>query len=143
MTRPPDHPQVVLVYADGAASADAGTVRRLAERGVLSGEMSGSEFLSGEKSVLPEPENQHRVMVLGDSRRVADPHEIQRQFPQRWRAYIRANYRNLGHVQRVFGVSEKAARNWWNGDTGANGAQVAIAVNEHPVAAPRMLFAAE
>jgi len=32
---------------------------------------------------------------------------------------------------------------WWGGETGANGGYVAIAVNEHPVAAPRMLFAAE
>jgi hypothetical protein len=83
------------------------------------------------------------VLGRGDSIPVYDPHRVHREFPERWQAYIRANYRNLNHVQQVFGVSERTARKWWKGETGANGGHVAIAVNEHPVAAPRMLFAAE
>ncbi|AVO37371.2 hypothetical protein [Pukyongiella litopenaei] len=72
-----------------------------------------------------------------------DPYKVAREFPLRWQAYIRASYRSVGHVVQVFQVTEKTARNWWNGVTGANGAHVAIAVNEHPEQAPLMLFAAE
>jgi hypothetical protein len=83
------------------------------------------------------------ILNRGDSAPVYDLHRVHREFPNRWQAYIRANYRNLNHVQQVFGVSERTARKWWKGETGANGGYVAIAVNEHPVAAPRMLFAVE
>lgn len=74
---------------------------------------------------------------------VHDPDRVHREFPARWSSYIRTNFRDLRHIQQVFGVSERAARKWWNGDGGANGAYVAIAVEAHPIAAPRMLFAAE
>ena len=79
----------------------------------------------------------------GDPVGAYDPHAVQREFPMRWQAYIRANFRNLLHVQQVFGVSETAARKWWNGKGGVNGSYTAIAMREHPVAAQRMLFAAE
>lgn len=72
-----------------------------------------------------------------------DPQKVHREFPERWRSYIRANFRNLRQIQEVFGVSERTARKWWDGETGANGGHVAIAVIEHPVEAPLMLFAAE
>lgn len=75
--------------------------------------------------------------------RRCDPHRVYAEFPARWQAYIRGNFRNLSHVQKVFQVSEKTARNWWDGATGANGRHVAVAVVEHPVEAPQMLFAAE
>lgn len=74
---------------------------------------------------------------------VYDPQKVHREFPERWRAYIRASFRNLNHIQQVFNVSERTARKWWDGETGANGGHVAIAVIEHPVEAPQMLFAAE
>jgi hypothetical protein len=76
-------------------------------------------------------------------RRPFDPHKVHRQFPERWQRYIRAQYRSLAHVCQVFDVSERTARNWWTGQTGAVGGHVAVAVREHPVEAPRMLFAAE
>ena len=72
-----------------------------------------------------------------------DPHRIHRQFPERWSAYIKAHYRTLSEISDAFDVSEKTARNWWTGRTGANGGHVAIAVDRHPVEAPQMLFAAE
>ena len=72
-----------------------------------------------------------------------DPEEIHRSFPMRWQAYIRANFQNVGAVERAFGVSERAARKWWNGETGANGGHVAVAVQRDPETAPQMLFAAE
>ena len=83
------------------------------------------------------------VGQMSDPKARFDPYKVHREFPARWQAYIQANYRNIGHVVQVFQVSEKTARNWWTGATGANGAQVAIAVHEHPEQAPVMLFAAE
>jgi len=72
-----------------------------------------------------------------------DPHRVHRDFPDRWCRYIRAHFTSLRHVCQVFDVSERTARKWWNGETGAVGGHVAVAVQEHPVEAPRMLFAAE
>lgn len=72
-----------------------------------------------------------------------DPYEIAKAFPQRWASYIRANYRSVLHVQRVFQVSERTAYRWWKGDGGANGMHVAIAMAEHPQEAAITLFAAE
>ena len=70
-----------------------------------------------------------------------DPYEVHREFPARWQAYIVANYRNIGHVTSVFGVSERTARNWWKGEFGANGGHVAVAMREHGQIAFQMLFA--
>ena len=70
-----------------------------------------------------------------------DPHKIHREFPGRWQAYILAHYQSLAHVCWVFDVCESTARKWWTGETGANGANVAIAINVHPVEAHEMLFA--
>ena len=72
-----------------------------------------------------------------------DPHRIHREFPARWRAYILAHYSSLEEITKAFQVSEKTARNWWTGATGANGGHVAIAVQEHPEEAIHILFAAE
>jgi hypothetical protein len=74
---------------------------------------------------------------------VFDPHQVHSTFPAKWQAYIRAQYRSLEAIQRDFGVSERTARKWWNGDTGANGGHVAVACILHPKSAPPMLFAAE
>ena len=144
MSNKEQHPRVVYLVQN-----ESGTFTELDTTGLLSGQMSGtepksghksgSEFLSGHKSDRELVDQARRV----DSRTDYDPHAVHRDFPDRWQTYIRANYRHLGHVQQVFGVSERTARKWWNGETGANGGHVAIAVNEHPVSAPRMLFAAE
>ena len=72
-----------------------------------------------------------------------DPYEVARAFPGRWAGYIRGHYSNPLHVQQVFQVSERTAYRWWKGEGGAKGSHVAIAVREHPVEAPQMLFAAE
>jgi hypothetical protein len=150
-----DQPQIVVVYSDGSSYPDADTVKGLADRGLLRGQrfeqMGGqdvgqecrSENVSAQMSDSFPHAAHNAILGRGDSVPVYDPHRVHREFPDRWQAYIRANYRNLNHVQQVFGVSERTARKWWKGETGANGGHVAIAVNEHPVAAPRMLFAAE
>ncbi len=102
-----------------------------------------SENVSGQKSGASPAVAHADILASGGSAPVFNPRRVHEEFPDRWKAYIRVNYRNLSHVQQVFGVSERTARKWWKGETGANGGHVAIAVNEHPVAAPRMLFAAE
>ena len=86
------------------------------------------------------PSVMRRLAKVLDQGPESEPYEIHRQFPARWQAYIVANYRDLQHVQQAFHVSERAARKWWNGDTGCVGGHVAVAVIEHPVEAPRMLF---
>ncbi|MGV6848571.1 MAG: hypothetical protein ACWA5A_09350 [Marinibacterium sp.] len=73
-----------------------------------------------------------------------DPHRVHREFPERWRDYIRAHYgTNYARIMQEFHVSERTARKWCNGEGGCNGGNVAIAVERHPDTAPRMLFAAE
>jgi len=155
MKEPSDQPQIVVVYSDGSSYPDAATVRGLADRGLLrgqrfeqkggqsTGQMGHSENVSAQKSARASHGGHSVFAGRVDSGPAYDPHSIHREFPDRWQAYIKANYRNLNHVQQVFGVSERTARKWWKGETGANGGHVAIAVNEHPVSAPRMLFAAE
>ncbi len=109
-----------------------------------SGQTSGSENVSAQKSEGENWRPKSPIITGGDSPApIYDPQQIHTQFPARWQVYIRNNYRNLAHIQQVFNVSERTARKWWNGETGANGGHVAIAVCQHPVAAPRMLFAAE
>ncbi|MFB9149552.1 hypothetical protein [Roseovarius ramblicola] len=112
----------VVIYVNGASCADPGT--------------GGGGQSVGELSA-------HQLVEATQLRRRFDPHKVHRQFPERWQRYIRSQYRSLAHVCQVFDVSEKTARNWWNGTTGAVGGHVAVAVQEHPVEAPRMLFAAE
>lgn len=142
-------PEYVIV--DGVAYPKAGTFAGSPRSEDFFGENLGQRF--GEKveqkfetGNFPE-ENPVRLLAADgasdDSPAVYDPHQVQREFPKRWQAYIRSNFRNIAHVQMVFPVSERTARGWWKGETGVNGSNVAIAVNEHPVAASRMLFAAE
>lgn len=139
MSRSFDHPQVVVLVGD----SDDGTSGVSFE----TGQKSGRKFDSGNKSAQKSggfPHDTHAQMLNGgNGARRYDPHRVHQEFPDKWRAYIRANYRSLGHVQQVFGVSERAARKWWKGEGGVNAGYVAIAKAEHPVQAERMLFAAE
>lgn len=116
MTRGGDHPPVVAVVGN--------------TNGGTSDASRATGFKSGHKSATNPVTSP-----------VFDPHEIHREFPARWQAYICANFTGLKHVMEVFSVSERTARKWWRGDTGANGGHVAIAVLEHPQTAPQMLFA--
>lgn len=95
--------------------------------------------LRGDWSELMAAHLAHAVPLAGRY----DPARVHREFPERWSAYIRANYRDLRHVCQVFGVCERTARKWMAGETGAVGGHVAVAILEHPLEAPRMLFAAE
>ncbi len=134
-----DHPaRVVYVFAD-----QDGMIPGALEAGQRSAQKFRPENVSAQMSGGFPFDTHQQILNRGDDVPRCDPHRIHREFPDRWRVYIRSNYQNLAHIQQVFGVSERTARKWWKGETGANGGHVAIAVNEHPVAAPRMLFAAE
>lgn len=126
-------PLSVHIYGCARVDPDHGTTAPSCETGQASAQKSA-----------PFPSAAHAALIAsGDPVRRYNPHQVHTEFPDRWQAYIRANYRNLNHVCQVFGVSERAARKWWNGESGANGGYVGIAMQEHPVAAHRMLFAAE
>jgi len=135
MTAHPPIPSVV-VYVNGAPYHHPATV----QTGHASGHLSGHLSTEGRYDRLINGADQARSMV---AKRPYDPHRVHRDFPARWQAYIRASFRNISHVTQVFEVSERTARKWWAGETGAVGGHVAIAVNEHPDIAPTMLFAAE
>lgn len=143
MSGPQPHAGVGVIYVDGRPYMQVAP----------EGGQGATEQECGPKSALGNefepksgrfPHAAHAEILRRPSAPLAyDPHAMAREFPGRWQAYVRANFRNLAHVQQVFSVSERAARKWWNGEGGANGASVAIAMREHPVAAARMLFAAE
>lgn len=143
-----DGPRIVYVVTD-----KAGMIPGSAETGFKSAQKFGSEGKSAQKvgseNVSAQksggfPHGAHAVILgRGDSVPVYNPRRVHEEFPDRWQRYVRSNFRDLAHIMQVFAVSERTARKWWKGETGANGGHVAIAVNEHPVAAPRMLFAAE
>ncbi len=71
-----------------------------------------------------------------------DPDDFARKFPAKWQAFLRAHFRNPVHVAYTFGVTDRAARKWWDGDGGPHGAKVAQAQVMYP-AETQMLFAAE
>jgi len=75
--------------------------------------------------------------------RAVDPYRMACDFPERWGRYIRGHYRGLREVCQVFDVSERTARTWWDGASGARGHQVAIAWNRDPEDVTQTLFAAE
>lgn len=139
------------VIVDGAAYPVSGTSSALVATELKSGHGARQkslkeahlEFLSAKKAA---PESARKAdskpAPVARSREV-DPNAVHRKFPARWKAYIRAHYSDLRQVTKAFGVSERTARKWWNGETGANGGHVAVAVMLHPVQTQQFLFAAE
>ena len=134
---------VEYVIVDGVAYPKAGTFPAERGTGQESAQICRSDNVPAQKAGRPRGVKHAARDQRSDYAPAYDPHQVHREFPERWQHYIQSNYRSLRHVMNVFRVSERTARKWWNGDTGANGGHVAIAVNEHPVAAQRMLFAAE
>ena len=153
---------IVVTFGECDPSVEVGTPDVSAARGDMSGQSARANLRPVDRSedlsaaVVPAapaanydqrpafPHAAHAALLgRGGVAGVFDPHRVHRDFPARWSAYVRANYAGLLDVQLAFNVSEKTARNWWNGASGANGGHVAIAVRRHPVAAHRMLFAAE
>lgn len=60
-----------------------------------------------------------------------DPWRFRAAFPDRWQAFLRAHYRSPEHVAVAFGVTERAARGWWEGTGGPQGDKVVVAVMRH------------
>ena len=63
-----------------------------------------------------------------------DPHAFRRVFPERWAAFLRAHHRDPVEVAYIYGVTERAARDWWDGVTGPRGSVVAQAQAQRPEA---------
>lgn len=112
--------------------------------GAISSQPSVVVYVNGSSQADSTPDGpEQSIKHLSAPAAPFDPHKVHREFPERWRAYVRAHYRDYRHVMQVFPVSERTARKWWDGETGANGGNVAVAILTHPTTAPAMLFAAE
>lgn len=61
-----------------------------------------------------------------------DLHRFRTVFPDRWQALLHQHFRGPSHVAVFFDVSEKSARDWWNGITGPHGATALVAVATIP-----------
>lgn len=61
-----------------------------------------------------------------------DPHAYRRAFPDRWMQFLHAHHRDATEVAFFYGVTERAARDWWEGVSGPRGSAVAIAAGTHP-----------
>lgn len=68
-----------------------------------------------------------------------DAYRINREFPDRWQAYLRAHFGSIAEAALAFGVTERAARRWWDG-AGTRGAYVVIALRTHPETAAAYLL---
>lgn len=68
-----------------------------------------------------------------------DPDRALRDFPSLWRAYCRGHYRDYRHLMAVFGVSERCARKWMDGESGCNGAHLSVAFRQHPDQVGRLM----
>jgi hypothetical protein len=106
--------------------------------GFASGIGSGQEIGPSSRLKADHLRNAARLKA----REEVDPEVCYAQFPDRWRAWLHANYRTARHVAQAFSVSERAAQKWWDGVGGVNGGKVAYAVRTQPGAAS-FLFAAE
>lgn len=93
----------------------------------LGGQSSGQSSRASSPAIRPAP-------------RPFDPWETAHEFPDRWRAYLHAHFRNHMVVSKMFNVSERAARKWWDGDGACRGDKVAMAIAMHPADAAEMLF---
>tara|TARA_R110002020_G_scaffold474099_3_gene704523 strand:- start:176 stop:502 length:327 start_codon:yes stop_codon:yes gene_type:complete len=69
-----------------------------------------------------------------------EPYRVLRDFGGQWQAYLRAHFASINDAALAFGVTERAARRWWDG-AGPRGAFVAIALRMHPETAAAYLLA--
>lgn len=106
-------PASSVAPADNAAAADG------VSSGVVPGDLAG--LLSG---------------------RPCDPRAFQRVYPDRWAAFLRANFRNALEVAVFFSVDEKTARQWIEGVTAPRGWAASFAVLAIPSAQAFLLRAA-
>lgn len=62
-------------------------------------------------------------------------------FPDRWMAFLRANFPGPVAVAYHFGVTERAAAKWWDGIGGPRGDKLAVALMTIPGAGEALLCA--
>lgn len=60
-------------------------------------------------------------------------------FSDRWSDFLHRNFRNPGEVARAFAVTDRCARNWWEGLNAPSGHAVALAFVRDPAAAARLV----
>lgn len=68
-----------------------------------------------------------------------EPYRVLRDFGGQWQDYLRAHFASINDAALAFGVTERAARRWWDG-AGPRGAFVAIALRMHPDTAAAYLL---
>jgi hypothetical protein len=90
-------------------------------------------------NVIPLRPRQSSVNASAQKSLADDPYAFGAAFPDMWRAFLHAHYRNQIEVAYCYGVTEKAAEKWWQGIGGPNGAKVAIAFQTNPEGAARFL----
>lgn len=64
-----------------------------------------------------------------------DPRRYRALYPDLWRAFLHAHFRDAMQVGFFFSVSERTSRDWWEGVTTSQGWAVAYAVETIPTAA--------
>ncbi len=75
--------------------------------------------------------HQAHADVLGRGRPF-DPHAYRRAFPDRFAAFLRANFQSVEHAAVFFNVTYRTAENWYEGNTRATGDKVAMAAMSFP-----------
>jgi len=78
---------------------------------------------------------------FGIGQRPFDLHRYRMLFPDRWMVFLHRNFRNPVHVAFMFGVSDRTARNWWDG-VSAPRAEFALAACKHVPGAAEFLMGA-
>lgn len=98
-----------------------------------------TQTATSERAAATEPLSECQSEHLSAQVISLDAYRINRDFPQRWQAYLRAHFACINDAALTFGVTERAARRWWNG-AGSRGPFVTIALRLHPVSAPAYLL---
>ena len=90
-------------------------------------------------TLAPSPGTAPDSLVGLLSGRPCDPMAFRRLYPDRWSAFLHAQFRSPLEVAVFFSVNEKTARQWWEGVTGPQGWASAYAVAAIPGAAAELL----
>jgi hypothetical protein len=67
-----------------------------------------------------------------------DPRRYRSLYPDKWHGFLHAHFRDAMHVAYSFGVSERSARDWWEGVSTSQGWAVAYAIENIPGAAEHL-----
>lgn len=68
-----------------------------------------------------------------------EPYRVLRDFAGQWKAYLHHHFVCISDAALAFGVTERAARRWWDG-AAPRGAFVAMALRLHPETAAAYLL---